>query len=116
MAKNAIRLSLILSFLECLFLCLFLLLCILAMFAIPAIAQIASKTEKLWSAQKTSSQICVWRWYDRQGVVGGGASGTALTGQGILSLSFLPVGQKNSSTCTGEPRMLAKGAGRNGLV
>ena len=56
-----------LSFLECLFLCLFLLLCILAMFAIHAITQIASKTEKLWAAQKTSSQFCVLVWYARRG-------------------------------------------------
>ena len=53
-------------FLECLFL--FLLLCILAMFAIHAITQIASKTEKLWAAQKTSSQFCVLVWYAMRGV------------------------------------------------
>ena len=130
------------------------------------------KNRKIMGCKKTSSQFCVLVWYDRQGVVGGGASGTALTGQGILSfrhgvlilyrratsllrgrrggyrrkaadlpqyesstlhtphysafriphsafriphsafriphykkpLSFLLVGQKNSSLCTGEPR------------
>ena len=47
-----------LSFLECLFL--FLLLCILAMFAIHAITQIASKTEKLWSAKKHHHNFAFW--------------------------------------------------------
>ena len=39
---------------------LFLLLCILAMFAIHAITQIASKTEKLWAAKKHHHNFAFW--------------------------------------------------------
>ena len=38
----------------------FLLLCILAMFAIHAITQIASKTEKLWAAKKHHHNFAFW--------------------------------------------------------
>ena len=67
----------------------FLLLCILAMFAIHAITQIASKTEKLWSAKKHHHNFAFWRGMLCEESGEGGASGTALTGQGILSLSLL---------------------------
>ncbi len=67
----------------------FLLLCILAMFAIHAITQIASKTEKLWSAKKHHHNFAFWCGMLCEESGEGGASGTALTGQGILSLSLL---------------------------
>ena len=86
-------------FLECLFL--FLLLCILAMFAIHAITQIASKTEKLWAAQKTSSQIYIWRWYYIRGFE---QTLYLVRGYNPSVFSACKTSRKSSSPYTGEPR------------
>ena len=79
----------------------FLLLCILAMFAIHAITQIASKTEKLWAAQKTSSQFCVLVWYAMRGFE---QTLYLVRGYNPSVFSACKTSRKSSSPYKGEPR------------
>ena len=88
--------------------CLFLLLCILAMFAIHAITQIASKTEKLWAAKKTSSQFRVWRWYDRRGFEKRAQYNHGKAEENPLSHAFVSFGRDSSPCKQGEPRRLRR--------